>query len=42
MAKMRRLSWSKEMMAVGHSKDKEHEVRDIVKKEMVWFEDLTG
>lgn len=30
------------MMAVGHSRDKEPEVRDVMKEEVVWIEDLTG
>lgn len=42
MAGLCRLSWSREMMAVGHSKDKEPELSDIMKEEVEWFEDLTG
>lgn len=42
MAELCRLSWSREMMTVGHLRDKEPELRDIMKEEVVWFEGLTG
>lgn len=42
MAELHRLSWSREMVAMGHSRYQEPEVREIMKEEVVWFEDLTG
>lgn len=42
MAELLRLSWSRETMAVGQSRDKKPELRDVMKEVVVWFEDLTG
>lgn len=42
MTELHRQSWSREVMAVDHSRYQEPEVRDIMMEEVVWFEDLTG
>lgn len=42
MTELHRLSCSREVMAMGHSRYQEPEVRDTMKEEVVCFEDLTG